>query len=75
MVGAPGVVAGVTADEAVEAEPVPTSFTAETLNVYPVPLVSPVNVKLVVALPTSRVVSPVTPEAAELPSLANTETE
>ena len=45
LVGTPGaVVAGVTADDAVEAVPVPTMFVAVTVKVYAVPLVSPVTV-------------------------------
>jgi hypothetical protein len=44
-VGAPGAIAaGVTKDEALEAAPVPTAFVAFTVNVYAVPLVSPVTV-------------------------------
>jgi hypothetical protein len=44
LVGAPGVVAGVTALEAEEAELTPTAFVAVTVNVYEVPFVSPVIV-------------------------------
>ena len=39
--GAPGSVAGVTAAEAADAEPVPTALVALTVNVYEVPLVRP----------------------------------
>src|SRR4029077_9356022 len=42
-VGAPGVVYGVTAAEAVEAAPVPSELVATTVNVYAVPAVSPVT--------------------------------
>jgi hypothetical protein len=45
IVGAPGTVAGVTLLEAEEAGPVPTAFVAVTVNVYAVPLVSPVTVQ------------------------------
>ena len=41
-VGAPGVVNGVTLDEAVEYEPVPAALTAATLNTCAVSAVSPV---------------------------------
>jgi hypothetical protein len=44
LVGAPGVVAGVTALLADEAEPVPTAFVAVTVKVYAVPFVKPVIV-------------------------------
>ena len=44
LVGAPGVVAGVTALLADEAEPVPTAFVAVTVKVYVVPFVRPVMV-------------------------------
>ena len=44
-VGTPGAIgAGVTALDAVEAVPVPAELVAETVNVYPVPLVRPVTV-------------------------------
>ena len=44
-VGAPGAIAaGVTADDALEAVPVPTELVAVTVMVYAVPLVSPVTV-------------------------------
>ena len=43
-VGAPGVVYGVTADDADDAGPVPTLLVAVTVKVYDVPLVSPVTV-------------------------------
>jgi hypothetical protein len=42
-VGAVGVPAGVTADEAVDGSELPTEFTATTVNVYEVPFVSPVT--------------------------------
>ena len=42
IVGAPGVVAGVTELLVADAEPVPTAFVAVTVKVYVVPLVSPV---------------------------------
>ena len=42
LVGAPGVVAGVTAFDAADCGPVPTAFVAATLKVYVVPLVRPV---------------------------------
>ena len=42
LVGTPGaVVAGVTADDALEVVPVPTELVATTENVYAVPLVNP----------------------------------
>ena len=45
LVGAPGaVVAGVTADDALEAVPGPIALVALTVKVYAVPLVSPVTV-------------------------------
>ena len=45
LVGTPGaVIAGVTADDALEAVPVPTILVAVTVKVYAVPLVSPVTV-------------------------------
>ena len=44
-VGAPGAIAaGVTADDALEAVPVPSELVAVTVKVYAVPLVSPVTV-------------------------------
>ena len=43
-VGAPGVVAGVTALLALDALPVPTAFVAVTVKVYAVPFVRPVTV-------------------------------
>ena len=44
-VGAPGAIgAGVTADDALEAVPVPAELVAVTVKVYAVPLVSPVTV-------------------------------
>lgn len=48
FVGAPGAgLPGVTAADAVEAGPLPTEFVATTVNVYDVPLVSPVTVATV----------------------------
>jgi hypothetical protein len=47
IVGAPGVVAGVTALEEPEAADVPAAFVAVTVNVYEVPLVRPVTTILV----------------------------
>ena len=44
IVGAPGVVAGVTMLEAAEAGLVPKALVAFTVNVYAVPLVRPVTV-------------------------------
>jgi hypothetical protein len=44
MVGAPGVVVGVTAVDPIDAAPAPALFVAVTVNVYAVPLVSPVTV-------------------------------
>ena len=49
-VGTPGTVAGTTAPDAVDAEPVPAAFVAVTVNVYEVPFVRPVTVQLVVAV-------------------------
>ena len=46
-VGAPGTVDGVTALDAVEAGPVPLALLAVTVNVYAVPLLSPVTVQVV----------------------------
>ena len=45
MVGAPGVVYGVTLLDAEDAEPVPAAFVAVAVNVYAVPFVSPVTVQ------------------------------
>jgi hypothetical protein len=45
-VGAPGPVAGVTADEDVEALPSPTTLVAVTVNVYESPFVRPVTVQV-----------------------------
>jgi hypothetical protein len=42
-VGAPGTVAGVTAEDAEDAAPVPTLLVAVTVKVYEVPLVRPVT--------------------------------
>jgi len=45
LVGTPGAIAaGVTADDALEAVPVPTELVATTVKVYAVPLASPVTV-------------------------------
>jgi hypothetical protein len=44
LVGAPGTVAGVTALDGADAGPAPAAFAATTVNVYVVPLVSPVTV-------------------------------
>ena len=49
-VGAPGSVAGVTALDTDEVELVPAEFVATTVNVYEVPLVSPVTVVLVAGM-------------------------
>ena len=48
IVGAPGTVVGVTAADAVDADPVPAELVAVTANVYDVPFVSPLIVQLVV---------------------------
>jgi hypothetical protein len=45
-VGAPGTVDGTAAADAAEAAPVPMAFVPVTLNVYEVPLVSPVTMQL-----------------------------
>ena len=45
-VGAPGVVYAVTALDEVEYEPSPAAFVAATLNLYEVPFVKPVTVKV-----------------------------
>jgi hypothetical protein len=47
MVGAPGVVIGVTALVVLDHVPVPSEFTAATRNTYDVPLVKPVTVTAV----------------------------
>jgi len=44
-VGAPGTTDGTTAEDAVEAEPVPDTFVAVTLKEYAMPLVRPVTVQ------------------------------
>ena len=49
-VGAPGTVAGTTADDADEAEPAPALFVAVTVNVYDVPFARPLTVHEVVEL-------------------------
>ena len=46
-VGAPGLVAGVTALDAVDALPAPAPLVATTVNVYGVALVKPTTVQLV----------------------------
>jgi hypothetical protein len=43
-VGAPGNVAGITDVDETESAPVPTAFTAATLNVYDVPFARPVTI-------------------------------
>jgi len=58
-VGAPGTEDAVMAEDAVEAEPVPTALVAFTVNVYEAPLVRPVTVQLVVAVVQSEGVAPV----------------
>jgi hypothetical protein len=47
MVGAPATVAGVTAFDAEDELPVPAELVAATVNVYVVPLTSPVTVSVV----------------------------
>jgi len=49
VVGAPGIVAGVTLLEAAEALPVPTLLVAVTVKVYDVPFVSPLTAMGLVA--------------------------
>jgi hypothetical protein len=49
-VGAPGTVDGVTAADADDADPVPETFVAVTVNVYEVPFVRPATVHEVVAV-------------------------
>jgi hypothetical protein len=56
-VGAPGAVIGITEEEALEALPVPALLVAVTVNVYAVPLVSPVTV-MGEALPVAVTVEP-----------------
>ena len=64
-VGVPGVVAGVTFDDADVYEPVPTAFTAATRNTYAVPFDNPVTVAdAVVEVPSANVVHD-TPELDE----------
>ena len=48
--GAPGVPKGVAAEEALEYDDAASAFLAETLNVYAVPLVRPVTLKLICEL-------------------------
>jgi hypothetical protein len=50
IVGAPGTVAGVTAFEALEKEPVPTTLMAATVKVYVSPLVRPLTVQFMAVL-------------------------
>ena len=52
-VGAPGAVTacGVNAALAAESAPVPTALVAATLNVYAVPFVRPVTVRVVAVVP------------------------
>src|SRR5256885_2365862 len=72
-VGAPGVVKGVTAAEAVEASEAPTPFVATTVKVYGVPLSRPVTVALVaetVAVAPPGAAVTVYVAMAEPPSLA-----
>jgi hypothetical protein len=57
-VGAPGSVDGVAAADAADAALVPTEFVAFTVNVYAVPLVSPVTTQLRVVLPVLQVLPP-----------------
>jgi hypothetical protein len=61
--GAEGTVRGVTALEAVDAEPVPAEFIALTLNVYAVPFVRPVTVTEVFELLPSEKVEYEPPDA------------
>jgi hypothetical protein len=49
-VGAPGTASGVTEPEDADDELLPTALVAVTLNVYGLPLVSPLTVQLVVAV-------------------------
>jgi hypothetical protein len=59
--GAPGTVRGV-ADAVVEAAPVPAAFTADTRNVYSVPLARPVTVAdVTVDVPSAKMVQLVPP--------------
>jgi hypothetical protein len=56
-VGGPGTVTGVTEFDGAEAGPAPAALLATTVNVYEVPLVSPVTIA-VVALPPTLAVRP-----------------
>jgi len=47
VVGAPGILSGVTAEDAVDALELPTELVAITVNVYGVPFVNPVTVAVV----------------------------
>jgi len=58
-VGAPGTEDAVIAEEAVDADPVPTVFVAFTVNVYEAPFVSPVTVHVVLEVEQSDGVAPV----------------
>src|SRR5919204_127431 len=58
MVGAPGTVNGTTLLEASEAALLPAALVATTLNVYAVPLVSPLTVALVAGAATVAVSPP-----------------
>ncbi len=57
-VGAPGTVAGVTELDGVDAALGPTALVAVTVNVYAVPLLSPVTTALVALAPTFAVNPP-----------------
>ena len=58
LVGAPGIVIGVTAVEADDTTLVPTALVAVTVNVYAVPLVSPVTLAASVPLDQLAVCPP-----------------
>jgi len=58
-VGAPGTEDAVMAEDAVEAEPVPTALVALTVNVYEAPFVSPVTVHEVVDVEQSDGAAPI----------------
>jgi len=76
LVGAPGAIgAGVTADDTLEAVPVPRELVAVTVKVYAVPLVSPItvigdDVPVAVKLPGEEVT--VYPVIADPPVFAGT---
>ncbi len=61
MVGVPGSVAGVTEFEAADGLPVPIVLMAATVNVYALPLVSPVTVCVVFVEVNVRAVWAVVP--------------